>query len=87
MHLMSVLSNFLWLQSFTANCSTHAAVDSNVWHASILLLLCYFPLIFLAQTNKAAKRLKLKNVYAKNTLSEVGNMARGEEWGEVLQTN
>lgn len=84
---MSVLSNFLWLQSFTANCSTHAAVDSNDWHASILLLLSYFPLIFLAQTNKAAKRLKLKNVYAKNTLSEVGKMARGEEWGEVLQTN
>lgn len=46
-----------------------------------------FSFNFSCANKQSGKRLKLKNVYAKNTLSEVGNMAWGEEWGEVLQTN
>lgn len=80
-----------------ANCSTYAASERFERQVNVLafldfITLCYFSLIFLGQTNNkaAAKWLKLKNGYAKNTLNWGARQRERECEGErsvALQTN
>lgn len=46
-----------------------------------------FSFNFSCANKQSGKTAKVEKCLRKNTLSEVGKMARGEEWGEVLQTN
>lgn len=46
-----------------------------------------FSFNFSCANKQSGKTAKVEKCLRKNTLSEVGKMARGEKWGEVLQTN